>query len=106
MRGGSEYAGPKGLDRVVELAVEPAVAVVEQESICEINADYVAQLLQRPVGAGLDGDVAVDETIPVLDYDGQAQDAEAGRDGDAGITGEDSLGVQSQEGRPPEIPWG
>jgi hypothetical protein len=51
------------------------------------------------------GDIAVDQaTGLVLDHDKYVQHAKAGRDREAEIAGQHSLGMQAQEGRPPQIP--
>ena len=70
-----------------------------------IQAAHLAQLLQRPGGGRMSCDVAVDQASrSVLDDHEDVQHSKARRDGDEEITGEDSLGMQTQESRPAQIP--
>ena len=101
MRGGAQYAHSQTPNRFIESRRENTVPVVEQELISVIDAGHFAQLLQRPGSSGMGRDVAVNQaTGPVLDDDEDVDHPEARRDGEAEITGENSLSVKTQEGRP------
>lgn len=66
-----------------------------------IDADYLAQLLSSPGSGGMCRDVAVDQTTSsMLDHDEYVEHTRTRRDGEAEITGEESLGVQTQESGP------
>ena len=105
MRGGSEYLNPEGVDRGVEVSGENAVAIMEQESVSMNDADDLAKLLQSPHSGGMCRNVAVDQpTGPMLDHDEYVEHAEPRRDGEAEITGQEALGLQTQEGGPVQIP--
>ena len=101
MRGGAQYAHSQTPNRFIESRRENTVPVVEQELILVIEIGDFAQLLQRPCCGRVSGDIAVNQaTGPVLDDDEDVDHPEARRDGEAEITGENSLSVKTQEGRP------
>ena len=93
-RGGSEPADAEHLDRLIEFPGEDAVAVMEQELIPVLQTARLAQLLQRPGGARMSCDVAVDQaTTSMLDDHEHVQRAETRGNGDSKVTGNDSLSV-------------
>ena len=59
-----------------------------------IQSNHFAQLLQRPGGGRMGGDVAEDQaTAAMLDDHEHVQRAETGGNGEAKVTGKDSLSV-------------
>ena len=104
VRRGLQHPDPEGPDRLVELACEDTVAIVNQELVPSFVADHLTQLLQRPGSARMGGDVAVDQsTAAMLDYHKHIQHTKCRGDGAEEITGYDSLSVQAQESRPAQI---
>jgi hypothetical protein len=74
---------------------------VKQVFVSLFEPDGLAQLLQRPSGTWMGGDVAMDQTpAVVLDYHEHVQQPERGGDGNKEVAGNDSLSVKAQECRP------
>jgi len=70
----------------------------------------IAQLLERPGGTRMGGDVAMNQaSTTVLDHHEHVQQPERGGDGNEIVAGNDSLGVKAQERRPAQVasrsPW-
>ena len=80
------------------------VAIVKQVFVSLFEPDGLAQLLQRPSGTWMGGDVAMDQTpAVVLDYHEHVQQPERGGDGNKEVAGNDSLSVKAQECRPAQV---
>ena len=72
---------------------------MEQKSILVIRGYHLAPLLLRPGGGRKGSHLAVNRTpSPMLDDDEHVLRAEARGDGEAEVTAEDSLGMETQEG--------
>lgn len=88
----------------VEVIGEDAVAIVQQVMVSLLEADSLAQLLQRPSGRRMRRDVAMNQTTTaVLDNNEYLEQSERGGHDDQEVAGDDSLCVQAQEGRPPHV---
>jgi hypothetical protein len=86
------------------MAREDAVAIVNQEFVSVFAPDGLTQLLQRPGGTRMRRDVAMDKTTAaMLDHHEHVQQPKRRGDGDKEIAGNESLGVQAQEGRPAQV---
>jgi hypothetical protein len=97
-RRGLQHPDPEGLDRLVQLAREDTVAIVNQEFVTVFAADHLTQLLQCPRGTRMGGDVAVDQsTVAMLDHHKHIQQTKCRCNGDGEVAGNDSLGVQAQK---------
>src|SRR5216684_2024155 len=84
---------------------EDTVAIVKQVFVLVLQSSCLTQLLQRPGGTRMGGDIAMDQSAAaVLDHHKHVQESESGSDGDEEITGNDPLGVQAQERRPAHVP--
>jgi hypothetical protein len=80
------------------------IAIVKQVFVFIFEPDGLAQLLERPGGSWMGGDVAVNQApAAVLDHHEHIQQAERGGDGNKEVTGNDSLGVKTQERRPAQV---
>jgi hypothetical protein len=81
-----------------------AIAIVKQVFVSLFEPDGLAQLLQRPSGTWMGGDVAMDQApAVVLDHHEHVQQPERGGDGNKEVAGNDSLSVKAQECRPAQV---
>jgi hypothetical protein len=77
------------------------IAIVRQVFVSLFEPDDLAKLLERPGGAWMGGDVAMDQPpAAVLDHHEHIQQPDRGGDGNKEVAGNDSLGVKTQERRP------
>jgi hypothetical protein len=73
-----------------------AIAIVKQVCVLLFESDGLAQLLQRPSGTWMGGDVAMDQApAVVLDHDKHIQQTKGRGHGDEEIVGNDPLSVQA-----------
>jgi hypothetical protein len=66
----SQRPDPERPNRLVELACEDTVAIVNQEFVPVVVPDDLTQLLQRPGGAWTSRDVVVDQSAAAMLNDG------------------------------------
>jgi hypothetical protein len=77
-----------------------AIAIVKQVFVSLFEPDGVTQLLQRPSGTWMGGDVAMDQApAVVLDHDKHVQQTKGRGYGSEEIAGNNALSMQAQEGR-------
>jgi hypothetical protein len=73
---------------LVELLGENAVPVMQQEAAAMVSGDGFAQLLERPLGCGMGGHIAVENAARgVLHHDKHVEQAKGGCNDCAEITG-------------------
>src|SRR5271156_902589 len=81
-----------------------AIAIVKQVLVSLSESNGLAQLLQRPGGTWMGGDVAVDQApAVVLDHHEYVQQPERCGDGNKEVAGNDSLRVKAQKCRPAQV---
>ena len=77
---------------------EDTVAIVKQVFIPALRSNCLTQLLQRPGGTRMGGDIAMDQSAAaVLDHHKHVQESESRSDGDEEITRNDPLRVQARK---------
>src|ERR1700730_11081298 len=80
---------------------ENAVPVMDEVAERVITWERFPQLLQGPLGAGVIGDIDVQNPAPVQFHEHEyIKDTESGCDHDEEVTGHDRLGVIAYEGQP------
>jgi hypothetical protein len=91
----------RGLLNDVEIAAEDSGAIDSGRALPALQADGLTQLLQRPSGTWMGGDVAMDQApAVVLDHDKHVQQTKGRGYGSEEIAGNNPLSMQAQEGRP------
>jgi len=79
-----------------------ANAIVKEVFVSLFEPDGLTQLLQRPSGTRMGGDVVMDQaSAVVLDHNKHIQQTKGRGYGNEEIAGNDFLSVQAQEGRLP-----
>lgn len=97
---------PQRLERhrsecLVDSGREGAVAVVENEPMGSVQWDTVPELLDRPFGCRVVGNVPVqNSSCGDVDEDEDVQPAKRGRDDQEEVAGEDGAGVIDETVRP------
>jgi hypothetical protein len=98
--------GPRS-DRIIQVAREDAVPVMDQIPVRTGVCDHFSKLLQRPGRTRVCGDVHVRQSAcAVVDDDKYVQRPKRRRDGDEEVAGEDGRGLIPQERRPAQVATG
>ena len=85
----------------IELRGVKVVAVVDEERVRFLSRDGLPELLERPVRAGMSGDVAVSDPTRSYFHDHEnVQHPKAGCHTDEKITGQQALGMVANKRHP------